>query len=597
MGGYNSGLRGSLSQALPQQQVRANVQPQHQQRQEQQQQQLQPFGSQGKIASQGDLSQQQQGSYFQQPSQQQMNQVGQNDARLQTSAASLSTSMSGTRTNSASPVALANAVAGSDVQGQQHPPQRLNLNSNQIATASKLTSRYSSGMQPNNNLSPYPTNPNNYQPQAGQAAYPLPPSPMQQSSSFQGQSAVSSSESKPNIGVPVVSSKTRSQNQVPVIDPNKQFNQNAPSMAGNSVGIVSSPQQAGGHLSSKGNVMVPDVAVNKGQGYPLPQSNSSPQSKMQGGTTRLQPSQSGTQSIIPGQQRIIANSPAGQKGDGVVKHFNSSVTGVDRAGTITKQTQTNEMASHPQHAQQQQQNQQQQQHQHSQVKTNKDKMHQSGKQPATEYRPSSNSQQWADPSAYLPYSYSSTGSGNQQQQQQPLQPSLGSGGYFDPVPSRYYPAGNYGQIQDVGYGQDNIPSSLFGNTASADEFSQFGRQYLSQDKNVGSNAYLSGRYPDMTGYDGSPSASSSSQYLQPSRSGSGGGTYDFDGEYHSPQSYQDMEFYSPMTGQQGYKSRPPPPASYKAQNSEYKSAYGARPGLYEGKHHWLLVVSFRPSPL
>ncbi|RUS73631.1 hypothetical protein EGW08_018604, partial [Elysia chlorotica] len=577
MRGYNNGagMRGPFSQTLPQQQANANVQPQ-------QQQHVQPIGSPGQGVSPGSLTEQQQqqrGNTFQ-PSaqQQQLNQVGQNGAGLHPSASSISTSMSETRANPAPPVASVSSASGSGAQGQQQPPQTLNSNSNQIANTNQLTSSYSDGMQPNNNLSPYLANPNNFQPQAVQSPFQHPLSPAQQSANYQGQPSVLGSGLQPVRGVPVVGPQTPSQNQVPLVDPSKPFNQKAPprpsgvagsSVVGNHGGSFPSQQQ-GSMPVSKENMMVPNGASSKGQVYPLPQSNSPAQTKVDDGVGRIPPSQPGAQLADPGQHGLSTEQrPLLGPGIGVVKSVNSS-----KPAANSKQTQSSKTASHPQHYQQQQQ----QLDQHSQVKSNKNKMHHGGNQLASDYSSSLNAQQWAGPNAYLPYSYGSTGSGSQQQQQ--LQPSLGASGYFDSVPSRYYPGGGYGQIQDVGYGQDNIPSSVFGNTVPADEFSQYGRQYLSQGKVVGSNGYLAGRYPDMAGYDGSSSASSS-QFLQPSRGGDRRGSYDFDGEYRSRPSYQDLEFYSPMTGQQGYKSRPAPQSPYKAKNSDYKSSFGAKPGLYE----------------
>ena len=302
--------------------------------------------------------------------------------------------------------------------------------------------------------------------------------------------------------------------------------------------------------------MVPGVAGNQGQGYLAPPPNPSLHAQTQSGT--------GTRQAPHG----AFTGPTQGKGGNAVKPLKSSAAGISRPGASRQQQQPHE------------------DQQHAQAKTNKSRKPASGN-----YRPSSNSQQWVDPSVYLPYGYGSSDSSGPRRQQK-VQPSLASGGYFDPVPSRYYPSGGYGQMSNAGYRQDNIPSSLFGNTASADEYSQFGGPYLSQAKSLTGKGYLSGRYPDMAAYDGSPSAVSS-QYLQPTSGGEGaGGSYDFDGEYRSTQSYQDQEFYSPLSGQQGYKSQPSEQSPYKDKNSGFKSsAYKSQPGLYEGDHGFLLVFS------
>ncbi|GFR99047.1 low-density lipoprotein receptor-related protein 11 [Elysia marginata] len=577
-GSYSSGMGGSISQPLlQQQQARANIQAQQLQRQQPQLQQ--PLaGSLSQTAVQGDIRQQQVGDVSPKQSPQQIEQVGPNSGRQQPSASSsTSTSMSGARTNSVLPVALANTIDNPGAQGPGQSPPMPIANSNHKGRQDKLTPDYSKSMQTNNKLLPYPTNPNNYQPQTGNVAN-LPPPAMQQSPDFQGQASAASSGARPSVGMPVMNQKTLPQNQMPRIKPSKPIGQNAPPVfskqAGNAVigssGGSPRPQVNGQGPISAGNRMGPvDVASHNGLSNSSPQSSSFSKAKSQSGNGRLQPSQPGFKTTKPGQPIspvALAADQLSSKGqsDGLVKPVGGSASELGTAEANREQALSGKLAPHLQHTQQRQQ-------QHSQIKTNRNKLNQGGKQPEGDY----NSQQWVDSSAYLPYNYGGSGSASSRNQQQQIQQTMGSGGYFDPVSARYYPGGGYGQVPRVGYGQDKFPSSFFGNTASADEFSQFGGQYVPQSKSLGSNNYLSGRYPDMAGYDGSPAASSSSQYLQPG-AGSGGG-YDFDGEFRSPHSYQDLEFYSPMSSQQGFKSGPPSQSSYKAENSGYKSSYDSRP--------------------
>ncbi|GFO48687.1 low-density lipoprotein receptor-related protein 11 [Plakobranchus ocellatus] len=541
---------------------RANLQ-QHQQMLQQQRlqaQQQQPSNRPGITAPEGYSQQQPTGNL---PQQQQVRPSG----VMQPSASSLPHSMKNINTNSA-PVGLANTV---NSESQGHTPQRLqaNADANQNPKFVKLTPTSSKSMQSNNAVSspairktPLPS---------GEAAHPLPVSSSDQGFNFQSKTGIkdqaqtSKEGTLSSVGSPVVGSK-QSQDTFNTAVPSETVNK-VNSVVGRPVLNNNYPPDSNGPMrGSEGNMIAPNVGNNQGQPH---QQNALPQSQLH----NRRPQQP-DQLLTSVQQKNMDGTPAGQpvKSPSIMKQSRLGINEASSQSVVSSGSDKmkSKVASHIQHPQNQLEK------QNSQLKSNPQSQGQ--RQHGGNYRPSSsassNGQQWGDPSVYIPYNFGGSDLAGSQRQQQGLQPTLGAGGYFDSMSSRYYPGG-YGQMSNA-YGQDNIP--YFSNTASADDFSQFGEPYLSPGKSLSNNGYLSGGYPDMGVYDGSPSASSS-HFMQSANNGG----YDFDGGYRSPQSYQDLDVYSPMSGQQSFKSGP----SYKTKNTGYKAQlpdhkiYGTNNGLYE----------------
>ncbi|XP_005101222.2 nuclear receptor coactivator 6 [Aplysia californica] len=139
------------------------------------------------------------------------------------------------------------------------------------------------------------------------------------------------------------------------------------------------------------------------------------------------------------------------------------------------------------------------------------------------------SQTWMDPSNY----YFSYGAGDSNSQNQAQQPQTVNNPYYDP--SQYF-------AQYPTETLDSLPSSLLDNSASTEDFSQFGGQYLGRQKSYGAPYQNNG---PNSGYLGYPDSSYNSRFQQPNR-------YEFNGEFGTS-GYQDPDLYPPVGSPQSYK--------------------------------------------